>query len=73
MAKKASNKYQLLTVFSAALAVLYGWQFYKSFQVYTDSRNQKIIFNGVLLFLWIILAISWFRQYKKISNQENKD
>ncbi|QES87656.1 hypothetical protein [Rhizosphaericola mali] len=71
MAKKTSNKYQLLTVFSTVLAVLYGWQFYKSFHIYTDSRNHKILFNGILLFMWIILAISWFRQYKKTSEQEN--
>lgn len=70
MDKKQSNKYQLLTLLFLAIAILYVWQTYRAFQIVTDNRTGKIIFNSIVVV--VALFVSWYnyREAQKFSDKK---
>ncbi|PZP49004.1 MAG: hypothetical protein DI598_08890 [Pseudopedobacter saltans] len=67
---KQANKYQLLTLVFLVIAIVYVWQCYQSFQIVTDNRNKKIIFNAIVAAVAIFVSWFYFREAQRSVEKE---
>jgi|GEM_PF-5327810 len=67
---KQRNKSQLLTLLFLAIAIVYVWQTYQSFQIVTDNRTTKIVFNSIVTVVALFIAWYHFREAQKFSDKK---
>lgn len=67
---KLTNKYQLFTLVFLIIAIVYVWQCYQSFQIVTDNRNKKIIFNAIVAVVAVFVSWYYFREAQRSDNRE---
>lgn len=67
---KTRNKYQLLTLLFLVVAIVYVWQTYQSFQIVSDNRNWKIIFNAIVAAVAVFVSWYYFREAQRVPDDE---
>lgn len=67
---KTRNKYQLLTLLFLVVAIVYVWQTYQSFQIVSDNRNGKIIFNAIVAAVAVFVSSYYFGEAQRVPDDE---